>query len=88
MEYQCGVCGQKVGHDMIVYIDHTEKHIVDVIKSEHPDWVEKNGLCVKCLSYYRGELKEGFFSEAQFAARRENVKKFFGSLFSALTGKK
>ena len=40
MEYRCNVCGQKVKDDVFVYIDHTEDHIIEEIKVQHPDWEE------------------------------------------------
>lgn len=57
MEYTCGICGEHMPHDLLVYIDHTEKHIMQEIQGKHPEWVEKDGLCKKCLEYYRKELK-------------------------------
>ncbi len=57
MSYKCPVCGEQIKRDLTAYIDHTEKHIIDEIKGNHPDWVEKNGLCHKCLKYYRNQMK-------------------------------
>lgn len=57
MEYICEVCGKKMAGDSLVFIGHTEKHIVDIIKRKHPEWVEKDGICRKCLDYYKEELK-------------------------------
>lgn len=56
MSYKCAVCGTEVD-DLTKFTQHTETHIVDVIKKKHPDWVEKNGLCRKCLDYYRKQIK-------------------------------
>lgn len=57
MEYQCSVCGAKVRDGLMVYIDHTERHIIDEIKSHHPDWAEEDGLCAKCVEYYKAQLR-------------------------------
>ncbi|MFH1360792.1 MAG: hypothetical protein ABIJ41_07170 [Candidatus Omnitrophota bacterium] len=57
MEYQCDVCGKKVTGDSLMFIRHSEEHIADVIKKKHPEWDEKNGICLKCLDYYRKEIK-------------------------------
>lgn len=57
MEYICPVCGKKVASDLKAYIGHTEGHIVDIIKTRHPEWIEKDGLCDKCLDYYRRQIK-------------------------------
>jgi len=56
MEYQCSVCGQKVKGNALVYIKHTEGHIIEEIKVQHPDWEENSGLCPKCEAYYRNQL--------------------------------
>jgi len=57
MEYKCSVCGKNIKGGPGKYIDHTERHIVDMIKSRHPDWREKDGLCPRCFDYYKNQLK-------------------------------
>lgn len=57
MQYKCGVCGQTITGDSIAFIDHNEQHIADLIKSKHPNWQEKDGVCSKCLEHYRSQLK-------------------------------
>ena len=57
MVYVCDVCKEKVSGDSIVFISHTEQHIFEIIKKQHPQWIEKNGVCQKCLEYYRTQLK-------------------------------
>jgi len=32
MEYKCSTCNETIEGDLLVYIDHTEKHIMDEIK--------------------------------------------------------
>ena len=88
MEYQCSVCGRTVAGDLAVYVDHTEEHIIDVIKQGHPDWVESNGLCKQCLAYYRGEIKGGFWEPARCKGRRKRIKKILGSIFNVFQVKK
>jgi len=41
MEYKCSTCNEEIDGDLLIYIDHTEEHIMDEIKISHPDWVEK-----------------------------------------------
>lgn len=55
--YTCTVCGEKVEDNLITFKEHTDEHIIDVIKQEHPQWVEQDGICTKCLDYYRKEIK-------------------------------
>lgn len=57
MQYKCSVCGEKVDGDLLAYIKHTETHIINHIKKDHPDWIEKNGLCPKCENFYRRQLE-------------------------------
>ena len=57
MEYICDICKEKVMGDSLQFISHNEGHIVDVIKKRHPEWIEGNGLCQKCLDYYREQLR-------------------------------
>jgi hypothetical protein len=55
--YRCSVCKKRVEGDLLVYIDHTERHIMEEIRANHPDWAEKSGLCQKCVDYYRHQIK-------------------------------
>lgn len=59
MDYKCTVCGDVVPDNLKDYIDHTENHIVDIIKEKHPDWVEESGICHKCHEYYKEQMKGG-----------------------------
>ena len=56
MEYLCSLCGEKHA-DLEKFIDHTDAHIVEVIKQKHPDWAQEDGICPKCLEYYRKQIK-------------------------------
>lgn len=29
------------------------KYVMERIKNEHPDWVEKDGACPQCVEYYK-----------------------------------
>jgi len=57
MEYKCSTCNKEIDGDLLVYVDHTEQHIMDEIKLSHPDWVEQDGLCQKCVDYFKGQMK-------------------------------
>ena len=57
MNYLCDICKGEVSGDSLTFIVHNEEHIVDVIKKKHPEWIEKNGVCHKCLEYYKKQLK-------------------------------
>ncbi|HQP10447.1 MAG TPA: hypothetical protein PKV41_03605 [Candidatus Omnitrophota bacterium] len=57
MAYHCSICRKKVEQDLMAFISHTEGHIMEEIRKDHPEWVEKNGLCRKCVDYYRTQIK-------------------------------
>ena len=56
MDFVCPICGKTISRDLLVVISHAEGHIIDVIKKEHPDWVELDGICKKCYEYYKNQL--------------------------------
>jgi hypothetical protein len=76
MTYFCSACQQHVEGDLIHFKEHTEKHIVDLIKHDHPEWVESDGLCRKCYDYYRSEIQGSVFKDAPCALRIRKIKKF------------
>ena len=57
MEYKCSLCHKKVDGDLLVFTNHTEEHIFDEIKSTHPEWVGDDGVCQKCVEYFKGQMK-------------------------------
>ncbi len=88
MVYHCSVCDQKVDGDMLIYMDHTEKHVIDLIKHDHPEWVEKDGLCVKCAEYYRQEIKGSIFKDAPCALRLRKGRGFVSAVINLFQQKK
>lgn len=87
MEYQCSVCHQKVSGDMLIYKEHTDKHILELVKLDHPDWVDDGGICQQCVAYYQKELRGGVFGDAACAKRRRATKSFFQTITGLLKGK-
>lgn len=83
MEYICGVCAEKIKGDLVLFKDHTEKHIIDLVKKEHPHWVEKNGMCNNCMDYYKGEMK-GMNSPISPYARKTGVLQKLKDMFTNL----
>ena len=80
MEYICSVCHQSVSRDMMIFKEHTENHIVELVKYDHPDWVEENGICQKCWAYYRDEIESGIFKDVPCALRRRKARHFWKSI--------
>ena len=56
MDYVCPVCNKLMERNLLDIITHTDKHIVDVIKKLHPEWVEADGICKKCFEYYKKQI--------------------------------
>lgn len=82
MEYQCSVCNTKVSGDLMVYKKHTEQHIIDLLKHDHPEWIEDNGLCKKCYEYYSAEIKGSVFKDAPCALRIRKIKQILKPLWN------
>ncbi len=53
MKKVCPICKKTVDEDMAQACDKAEDWILATIRRSHPDWVEKDGSCSKCLAYYR-----------------------------------
>ena len=51
--YTCPTCNEKMERDLSLFMDHTDKHIVDEVKRLHPNWVTDDGFCPDCLEYYK-----------------------------------
>ena len=46
---KCTLCGQEM--DSIAHL--AEQTLIQFIKDRNPEWVESNGACGKCISYYK-----------------------------------
>ena len=80
MNYTCPLCKQSAGDTLMSFQQHTDHHIVDLIKHDHPGWSEKDGACQKCYDYYKAEINGGIFKDAPCALRNRSLKKFFSPL--------
>jgi len=61
-DYQCPLCSRTMERNLALFLDHTEAHVIDQIKKEHPEWVTADGICQPCTEYFKkqlsGELKD------------------------------
>lgn len=85
MAYSCSVCGEKIEGDLVTLQEHTDKHIIDLLKYDHPEWVKSNGICPKCVEYYRTEIQGGIFKDAPCAIRNRKIKRFWRKLKGLFT---
>lgn len=56
----CKVCGRYTKEEIADVCTTAYEYIIERIKKDHPEWVEKDGACPKCLEYYKrlgGEKK-------------------------------
>ena len=77
MTYTCPICQEQIVDDVVKYTQHGDKHIVDLLKYDHPEWVEKNGLCTKCYDYYKAEIDGSIFKDVPCVKRIRFLKKIF-----------
>ncbi|MCB9799290.1 MAG: hypothetical protein H6757_00845 [Candidatus Omnitrophica bacterium] len=42
--------------DLVKYLDHTNGHVIDQIKKQHPEWIAADGGCQSCVQYYEKQL--------------------------------
>ena len=75
MAYHCSVCQEEVEGDLVVLKDHTDKHIIDLLRHDHPDWVNEQGVCQKCVEYYRAEINGSIFKDAPCAIRLRKIRR-------------
>lgn len=57
MQYTCSFCKEKVEGDVVALKEHTDEHVIDLIKQKHPEWVETDDVCPKCVEYYRRQIR-------------------------------
>jgi len=41
--YQCPVCRTEMKRDITIFLHHTDGHIRDVMRRNHPDWFSGDG---------------------------------------------
>lgn len=54
--YTCPTCGDAVDRDILLFLHHTDRHILEALKELHPEWVKANGESPRVLDFYRAQL--------------------------------
>ncbi len=54
--YICPTCEEELDRDLLAFLRHTDRHIIDALKELHPEWVEEDGESPKVLDFYRAQL--------------------------------
>lgn len=56
--YKCPTCGERIERNLLLFIKHTDQHILEEIKKKNPQWVTKDGFCHNCLDFYKKNIKK------------------------------
>lgn len=49
----CPICTKEMDEPIVNACTEAQRYVIERIKEEHPDWVENDGACPKCLEYYK-----------------------------------
>ncbi len=73
--YTCPTCGERMERDLLLFVKHTDNHIVEEIKRKRPNWVTSEGYCPNCLDYFKKAIgqKEGGPPPAQASMGLVNI---------------
>lgn len=72
--YVCPVCSRTLERDILIFLNHTDAHVIDRIKEAHPQWAAADGICEPCVQYYRSQITLGSDSNIGPAERRKRVR--------------
>ncbi len=53
IRYQCPRCGRYIEGARILAHAKAEEYLIGLIKRDHPEWVEPEGTCLRCGTYYQ-----------------------------------
>lgn len=53
MQKKCPICNRLVEENIVNLCRDAEDWILQSIKRAHPDWIERDGTCSRCLNYYK-----------------------------------
>ncbi|MBI3307342.1 MAG: hypothetical protein HYZ84_06040 [Candidatus Omnitrophica bacterium] len=72
-QYVCPMCGRTMERDIILFLKHTDTHVIERIQQANPKWETKDGICEPCVEYYRSQIA-GSESNIGPAQRRRRVR--------------
>lgn len=49
----CPVCKKMIDSNLVDTCESAYKYVIENIKKKHPNWVENDGACPKCVDYYK-----------------------------------
>jgi hypothetical protein len=70
--------------DLLLFIGHTDTHILQELKKRHPEWITQEGYCPQCLDHLRAAMR-GEVVVANIAGREVRRREMLAalSLFAA-----
>ncbi len=78
-EFQCPLCSETVSvgelraHAALDDQRFRAGLVIARIKEDHPEWMEADGACPKCLEYYRGIAGLGKIRSRPYRASQDSV---------------
>lgn len=56
--YTCPTCGESMERDLVLFVEHTDRHILAALKKNQPAWITKDGYCPKCFEYFKRQMRD------------------------------
>lgn len=84
--YQCPLCGNTMARDLVLFLDHTNQHVIDKIKQSHPEWIAENGACKPCVDYYQTQISGENINIGPRERQKRVVLGIVALIFSAAAG--
>ncbi len=82
--YVCPTCGERMERDLLLFMQHTDAHILELLKKSHPDWITHDGYCPKCLAHYQA-AKRGEKIVVNIAGREVSKRQGMAGISLALS---
>ncbi|MFQ5792228.1 MAG: hypothetical protein ACE5JI_17300 [Acidobacteriota bacterium] len=54
--YTCAVCNAEMERDLLVFLRHTDQHILEALKDHRPEWADSDADGSHVLELYRSQL--------------------------------
>ena len=56
--YHCPRCGRSIEESKLLPHVKAEEYLIELIKRDHPKWVQSDGKCPPCKAYYRSLVEQ------------------------------
>ncbi len=55
---RCPRCGENIQESILLPHVKAEEYLIELIKRDHPNWVQSDGKCPPCVDYYRTLIEQ------------------------------